>query len=70
VQVYEQILLTSNNYYLKVLVTKHGELANGRFIDPRSRKSFHYDHLRKVRINQIVVFVQSSSSSRSVLVSK
>ena len=33
----------------KVLVTRHGELDDGRFHDPRSRKSFHYDHLRKVR---------------------
>ena len=34
-------------------MTKHGELANGRFNDPRSKKSFHYDHLRKVRTDNI-----------------
>ena len=34
---------------LQVLVTKHGELPDGKFFDPRSKKCFYYDHLRKVR---------------------
>ena len=37
-------------------MTKHGELPDGRFHDPRSKKAFHYDHLRKVGNVIIVVF--------------
>ncbi|KAI1728033.1 f-actin capping protein alpha subunit domain-containing protein [Ditylenchus destructor] len=29
------------------LVTEHNELPDGRFVDPKSRKVFRYDHLRK-----------------------
>ncbi|KAK3740616.1 hypothetical protein QZH41_009728 [Actinostola sp. cb2023] len=31
----------------QVLITKHGEISQGRFVDPKTKQQFTYDHLRK-----------------------
>ena len=39
-------------------MTRHGELPDGRFHDPRSKKAFQYDHLRKVRAPSVLAVEQ------------
>ena len=38
----------------KALVTAHGEVEPNRFLDPSTKQTFRYDHLRKVRLHTML----------------
>jgi len=43
---FHQVKLPDKNY--RVLITRHGDMGNDRFLDPRSQITFHFDHLKRL----------------------
>jgi len=44
---YTPVSLDKDNPEDKTLVTEFADLGNGRFVDPKTKQSFKFDHLRK-----------------------
>jgi hypothetical protein len=49
----------------KVLITSHGRQPDGRYVDPKSKQTFSFDHLRK-EVSDLEVRQCSLCSSRPI----